>query len=302
MLARRAFVAGAAALAAAGHPSAARAFIETAADGYTRTPAQQARALLDAVAVIAATQLMLRSVWRAPQAFPPFAPMAYYVARGQDGDFPGEPVVWLNVDHPELKSPRISRLTDEIPLLTELLLASVDVKPRGVPSLGLEMLGPDERRSATAALAGRVAVVAKYSPYTALTDAEFARLAFPYAVLRQMTPGIAGVMRLLTPAAEMPPDEPYAAYVGRGTDARVPRGWGIVRVAAPGILDTLPGKDALVRAYVLATADAQSADGAMKRAYDAARAQDDIARGDRWAARRAFAAPHAAQVGTLLGG
>ena len=38
-----------------------------------------------------------------------------------------------------------------------------------------------------------MAVVAKYSPYAQVSDTDFARLAFPYAVLRQMTPGIGGV-------------------------------------------------------------------------------------------------------------
>ena len=297
MLPRRAFVAGAAALATAGftaarRPSAAHAFVDTMTGAPARTPAEQARATLDAVAVISATQLAVRTVWRAPEPFPPLAPVAYYVARGRDPDYPNDPVIWLNVDHPELKSPRISRLTDEIPLLTELLLASVDVRPRGVPSLGLERLEPEKRRTTAAALAGKVAVVAKYSPYVPVTDAEFARLAFPYAVLRQMTPGIAGVTRVLMRTSEMPREEPYAVYAGRG----------IVHVVAPGVFDSRSGKDALVRAFVLATADLQAPDSTVKRAYESARAQDDTARDDRWAARRAFAAPYVAQVTTLLGG
>ena len=292
MLPRRAFVAGAAALVTAGRASAAHAFVDTMTGGRARTPAEQARATLDAVAVISATQLAVRTVWHAPEPFPPLAPVAYYVARGHDPDYPNDPVIWLNVDHPELKSPRISRLTDEIPLLTELLLASVDVRPRGVPSLGLERLEPEKRRTTAAAIAGKVAVIAKYSPYVPVTDAEFARLAFPYAVLRQMTPGIAGVARVLTRPSDMPREEPYAAYAGRG----------IVHVVAPGAFESGPGKEALVRAFVLATADLQPADSNVKRGYETARAQDETARGDAWAARRAFAAPYVAQVTTLLGG
>ena len=291
MLSRRAFVAGTAACAAAA-PSVARAFVDTTVTGEVRTPAEQARTTLDAVSVVSATQLAVRNVWRAPAPFPPLAPVAYYVARGRDADYPNEPVIWLNVDHPELKSPRLSRLTDEIPLLTELLIASVDIRPRGVPSLGLEKLGSEKRRSTAVTLAGKVAVIAKYSPYPAVTDAEFARLAFPYAVLRLMTPGIDGVARRLTRPADMPREEPYAVYVGRGT----------VHVVAPGVFESAPGKEALVRAYVLAAADAETADSAVKRAYEAARAQDDAASGDRWAARRAFAAPYVTQVATLLGG
>jgi len=292
MLPRRAFVAGAAALVAAGRPRVAQAFVETIDGGQAHTATEQARTILDAVAVIAATELSVRTVWRAPAVFPPLAPIASYVARGQDADYPNEPVIWLNVDHPELKSPRAARLTDEIPLLTELLLASVDVRPRRAPSLGLETLEPTKRRSVAATIAGKVAVVAKYSPYATISEAEFARLAFPYAVLRQMTPGIDGVARLVTRAPEMPREEPFAVYAGRG----------IVRVVAPGSFDTGPGKDALVRAFVLATADAQAPESGVKRAYEAARAQDDTANGDRWRARRAFAAPYAAQVAVLLGG
>jgi hypothetical protein len=289
MLPRRVFVAGAAAFAVAGPPLAARAFVETAAGG-ARSPAEQARTILDAVAVITATQLVVRTVWRAPTPFPPIAPIACYVARGHDPDYPDEPVIWLNVDHPELKSPRAARLTDEIPLLTELLLASADVRPRRAPSLGLEELEPIKRRSTAATLAGKVAVVAKYSPYTTVSEAEFARLAFPYAVLRQMTPGIDGVARTVTRASDMPREEPYAAYTGHG----------VVRVIAPGVFDTAAGKHALVRAYVLATADAQASDSAVKRAYETARA-DDAAHGDRWTARRAFAAPYVTQVAALRG-
>jgi hypothetical protein len=292
MLPRRAFVAGAAALVAAGRPRVAAAFVETIDGGQAHTATDQARAILDSVAVISATELAVRTVWRAPAVFPPLAPIASYVARGQDADYPNEAVIWLNVDHPELKSPRAARLTDEIPLLTELLLASVDVHPRRVPSLGLETLEPTKRRAVAATLAGKVAVVAKYSPYATISEAEFARLAFPYAVLRQMTPGIDGVARLITRAPDMPREEPFAVYAGRG----------IVRVVAPGSFDAGPGKDALVRAFVLATADSQASDSAVKRAYEAARAQDDVAPGDRWHARRAFAAPYAAQVAVLLGG
>ncbi|HWT06880.1 MAG TPA: hypothetical protein VN224_14045 [Xanthomonadales bacterium] len=291
MLPRRAFIAGGAALAVAGPSSGASAFVEAAPGGGARTAAEQARTILDAVAVITATQLVVRTVWRAPTPFPPIAPIACYVARGHDPDYPDEPVIWLNVDHPELKSPRAARLTDEIPLLTELLLASADVRPRRAPSLGLEELEPIKRRSTAATLAGKVAVVAKYSPYATVTEAEFARLAFPYAVLRQMTPGIDGVARIITRAPDMPREEPYAAYAGRG----------VVRVIAPGAFDSAAGKQALVRAYVLATADEQPSDSAVKRAYETARA-DDAAHGDRAAAaRRAFAAPYVAQVAALLG-
>ena len=300
MLPRRAFIAGSAALACAGWSSAAHAFVDTTTDGTPRTSAQQAHTILDAVAVITATQLVVRTVWRAPAPFPPLAPIACYVARGHDPDYPDDAVIWLNVDHPELKSPRAARLTDEIPLLTELLLASADVRPRGTPSLGLENLDAIKRRSTATTLAGKVAVVAKYSPYATVSEAEFARLAFPYAVLRQMTPGIDGVARLITRASDMPREEPYAVYAGRDADARAPHGWGAVHVVAPGNFDSAAGRQALVRAFVFATADAQPVESAVKRAYQAARTED-AAHGDRWAARHAFAAPYVSQVTALLG-
>lgn len=299
MVSRRAFVAGTAALLAAGRSSAAPAFVETTTSGQPHTPADQARTTLETVAVIAATHIAVRTVWRPPSQFPDIAPIAYYTGRGAEPD-PDRPVIWLNPDHPELISPRVSRLTDEIPLLTELLLASVDVRAKGLPSLGLEQLEPAKRRAAATTLASNAAVIAKYSPYPTVSDAEFARRAFAFAVLRQLTPGIGGVAPIVA-ASAMPPDEPYAVYLGRGADARAPHGWGVIHIVSPAIVETARGYEAWVRAFVLATADEQPADSAVKRAYDAARAQDEAAHGDRYAARRAFAAPYVTQVAALFG-
>ena len=297
MIARGRFVAGAAAALVAA-PRAAHAFIETTPSGDTG--AADAKATLDAVAVIAAMNLSIRTVWRPPAAFPAIAPIAYYAGRDGGGSASKEPVVWLNPDHPELVSPRISRLTDEVPLFTELLLASVDARTR-MPSLGLEKLAPAERRAAAAVIAAKVAVVAKYTPYVAVDDVEFARRAFAFAVLRQMTPGIGGVAPVPAPASAMPRDEPLVTYAGIGADPSVPRDWGVIKMA---LTDTASPRflDAYTRAFVLATADRQPPESDVKRAYDAARARDDAGRdGDRWAARRAFAAPYAAQVAALFG-
>jgi len=52
---------------------------------------------------------------------------------------------------------------------------------------------------------------------------------------------------------------------------------------------------------VLATADRQPPSSDVKRAYDAAAAADAGSSGDRWAARRAFAAPYTVQVAALFG-
>ena len=300
MVARRTFVAASAALLAAAVPPRARAFVETQSSGEPRTPNGQARTTLETVAVIAATHLTVRTVWRPPSVFPEIAPVAYYPGRGADPRYPEEIVVWLNPDHPELISPRVSRLTDEIPLFTELLLASVDAHASGLPSLGLESLDPVKRRAAATALASNAAVIAKYSPYPQIDDAEFARRAFAFAVLRQMTPGIGGVAPIEVAPSVMPREEPLAAYVGRYADARAPHGWGVIHLAG-GSIDSPSGYEAWVRAWVLATADRQPADSAVKRAYEAARTQDEASPGDHYAARRAFAAPYVTQVTALFG-
>jgi hypothetical protein len=262
MVGRRAFLAGAAAILAAAVPRAGSA-VETAADAANRKSAE-GRQTLDAVDVLFATLPRVRIVWRAPAAFPPLTPIAYYAGRGGDSANPDEPAIWLNPDHPELVSPRLSRLTDEIPLFTELLLASVDLRARGTPPLGLEGLAGDRRRLAAAELAGRVAVVTRFTSYPAVDDAEFARRAFAFAVLRQMTLALG------------------ALDAGRGALER-------------------PDLEAWIRTFVLATADRQPGDSEVRAAYESARSRDAAASGDRFAARRAFAAPYVNQVAELLG-
>jgi hypothetical protein len=299
MVNRRAFVGGALALAVAARPSRALA-IETPGGPGRDSP--DGRITLDAVDVVVAAQTVVRTVWRPPAQFPPFAPVAYYAGRGGDEAYPDQPAIWLNPDHPELVSPRASRLTDEIPLLTELLLASADVPLRGVPSLGLEQLAGDARRRAATSLADRIAVVAKYSPYPTVDDAEFARRAFAFAVLRQMTPHIGGVLQLPAPAGANGRSAEAAFYAGRDADPRAPRGWGVVYADPERVARDREGYDSLLRAFVLATADRQPPESEVKRAYDAALARDQAARnGDRWSARRLFAAPYVRQVAALFG-
>lgn len=299
MVNRRAFVGGALASTATAWPLRAHA-IETPGGPGRDSP--DGRITLDAVAVVVATQTVVRTVWRPPAQFPPNAPVAYYAGRGGDDAYPDEPVIWLNPDHPELVSPRASRLTDEIPLLTELLLASADVPLRGAPSLGLEQLAGDARRRAATSLADRIAVVARYSPYPAVDDTEFARRAFAFAVLRQMTPHIGGVAPLPPPAgATFRSGEP-AVYAGRDADPRAPRGWGVIYADMDRVARDRDGFESWVRAFVLATADRQPPESEVKRAYDAALARDQAPRnGDRWTSRRLFAEPYVRQVAALLG-
>ena len=300
MVSRRAFVAATSATVAF-LPSAGRAFVQTS--GAPGPQDDEGRTVLTAVSVITATQRVVRTVWRPPSLFPANATIALYVARGGDGRYADERVIWLNPDHPELVSPRISRLTDEVPLLTEYLIASVDLKLsiEGAPSLGLERVAGDARREAATSLAGRVAVVSKYTPFTAVDDAEFARRTFAFAVLRQMTPQIGGVAPF-PDASKLPPGE-NAVYAGRDVDARAPAGWGVIYASADldRVLQSPKGYESWVRAFVMATADRQPPASDVKRAYDAAAARDATATGDRWAARRAFAAPYVAQVAALFG-
>ena len=261
MVSRRGFVGSAAALMAAAVPRAGGAV--GTPDGPHRNSAD-GRLTLDAVEVLIATLPRVRIVWKPAPAFPPLIPIAYYAGRGGDAANPDQPAVWLNPDHPELVSPRRSRLTDEIPLSTELLLASVDVRPAGVPSLGLDQLAPERRRLEAASLAARVAVVARFTPYPAVDDAEFERRAFAFAVLRRMTLETGGL------------DQDRGGHEG-------------------------PEVEPWIQRFVLAAAAHAAAESEVRSAYEAARRQDEAAGADRWAARRAFAAPYVDQVRALLG-
>jgi hypothetical protein len=261
MVSRRGFVGAVSAFVVA-VPRAAAA-VETPAGGAGRDSAD-GRLTLDAVDVLIATLPRVRLVWKPPAALPPLEPIAYYAGLGGDEAHADEPAIWLSAEHPELVSPRRSRLIDEIPLSTELLLASVDARLPRVPSLGLAQLEPGPRRLAAASLAARVAVVARFTPFPAVDDAEFARRAFAFSVLRQMTADAGGIAR------------ERAGHDG-------------------------PEFEAWIRRFVLAAAARHDADGEVRSAYEAARKQDEAARDDRSAMRRAFAAPYVDQVAALLG-
>jgi hypothetical protein len=299
MVSRRAFIAATSAAAALA-PSKASPFVETS-PGAPGPPSDEGRAMLAVVSVIVAMQQLVRTVWRPPGLFPSFAPIAYYVGRGGDAHFPNDRVIWFNPDHPELVSPRISHLGDDVPFFTELLVASVEaeIKVRGAPSLGLERVPVGKRREAAAALAARAAVVTKYTPFVAVDDAEFAHRAFAFAVLEQMTPQIGGVAALAD-ASKLPSGE-AAVYAGHDVDRRAPAGWGVIYADFDRISIDQPGYESWLRAFVLATADRQPPSSEVKRAYDAAAATDAASSGDRWAARRAFSAPYVVQVAALFG-
>jgi len=299
MVSRRACIAATSAAVAALAQSRASAFVETSPGAGP--PSDEGRKTLAAVSVIAAMQQIVRTVWRPPELFPPFAPIAYYVGRGSDGHFPNDRVIWFNPDHPELVSPRISRLTDDVPFFTELLIVSAErpITITGAPSLGLERVSGTARREAAATLADRVAVVAKYTPFVAVDDAEFARRTFAFAVLKQMTPQIGGVAAFAD-TSKLPPGE-AAVYAGHDVDRRAPAGWGVIYADFDRISIDQPGYESWVRAFVVATADREPPTSNVKRAYDAAAATDATSTGDRWTARRAFAAPYVTQVAALFG-
>lgn len=298
MVSRRTFIAATSTAVAALAPPPAYPYVDTSPG--VGPASDEGRAMLAVVSVIAAMTQVTRTVWRPPGLFPAFAPVAYYVGRGGDGHFPHDMVIWFNPDHPELVSPRISRLDDEVPYFTELLVASTDaaVTITGAPSLGLDRVATADRRQAAAALAARAAVVTKYTPFVPVDDAEFARRAFAFVVLKQMTPQIGGVAPF-DDVSKVPPGE-AAVYAGRDVDRRAPAGWGVI-YADLNRVSIQPGFESWVRAFVLATADRQPPMSEVKGAYDAAAATDAASSGDRWAARRAFAAPYVRQVAALFG-
>jgi hypothetical protein len=294
MTPRRTFVAGLAGLAFAPFACPAGSRAETTeSSGSPMTAA--ARHIADAVAAIVGAQLVTRIVWRPPSRFPGFAPLAYYVGLS-DPQYPDQMVIWLNPDHPELVSPRQSYVGDDTPLIVELLLASVDLRPGDIPKIGLRELDPSKRRAAAVELAGRVTVVAQFTPYPAVDDTEFARRGFAFAVIRQMTPGIGGVAAVRRPTVRMPAFDPLAYYAGRVADPDAPPGWGVI-LLVPESFTTTDGYAAYVRAFVLATADLQPAPSPVKRAYDAAFAEDAASHSGE--ARHTFAAPYVAQVQAL---
>ncbi len=295
---RRAFVRALAAVLASAAGARTASAENTTPSGSQFT--DQGQLMLAVAGAIELTMHGVQIVWRPPSLFPADAPIACYVGLGGDTAYPDRRVIWLNPDHPELVSPRRSHLTDEVPLMTELLVASVDMPAGDAPPLGLDKVSGTARREAAFALATRVAVVAKYSPYEQVDDAEFASRRFAFAVLRQMTPGIGGVAQLVVAAAKMPADEPLACYAGRDIDPNVPAGWGVIDSVGGNVRASADGFEAWVRAFTLATADAQPPDSAVKRAYDEARRRDDAA-GGHDANRRSFAAPYVKQVSALFG-
>ena len=250
-------------------------------------------------------QTQILRIWKPASAFPVWSPLALPKRlTPEDGT---TATVWINVDHRELMTPRTSHPEDDAPVIAAVIAGTLDLN---LPDQGwrhlaavLDLVPPPQRYGIVAEL-GKL-VVSRYNVHTApsVSDAEFAREAFPFEVIRNMTPGVPGVDAEEVPAGTaMPKDAPLIAYVGR-TDARHPGApviWGDTARAPANFQNTPAFLDLYMRAYVLATADMQPAGTPEKRGYDEARAADERSGPGSYAARYAFAAPYLARVRALV--
>jgi hypothetical protein len=244
-------------------------------------------------------------VWKPASALPPGSPLALPQRRTrEDGD---SAVVYINVDHLELMTPRSSHPADEDPIVAAVIAGTLDLKlaTPGWKHLAAVLDGtPPEARYQTVAELGKL-LVSSFGVRTApgISDEEFAREAFPFAVIRNMTPGVPGVNADEPPAGSvMPKDAKLIAYVGR-TDARypgVPMIWGDSKHAPANFTQSPEFLEIYMRAYTLATADMEPPESPEKRAYDEARAADERAGPGIYAARYAFAAPYLPRVRALV--
>ena len=244
-------------------------------------------------------------MWKPASAFPAWSPLALPKRRTPDDG--GVAVVWVNVDHRELMTPRSSHLDDQHPIVAAVIAGTLDLNldEPGWKHLG-EQLGrmqPGTQYPLIAEL-GKL-LVSRYGVRTApgMSDETFTREAFPFEVIRNMTPGVPGVDADEPPAGTaMPKDAPQIAYVGR-TDPRHPGTpviWGDVKHAPPNFTQSPEFLELYMRAYVLATADMQPPGSPEKLAYDAAKASDERTGAGVYAARYAFAAPYLPRVRALV--
>ena len=244
-------------------------------------------------------------VWKPASALPAYSPLALPKRRTRDeGD---NAVVYINVDHLELMTPRTTHPADEDPIVAAVIAGTLD---RNLATPGwmhlkeqLNGLPPGAPYHLITEL-GKL-LVASRGVRTApgVSDEEFAREAFPFAVIRNMTPGVPGVNADEPPAGgAMPKGAGLMVYVGR-TDARypgVPVIWGDTKHAPANFTESPEFLDLYIRTYTLATADMQPPESPEKRAYDEARAADERAGSGTYAARNAFAASYVPRVRALV--
>jgi hypothetical protein len=245
-------------------------------------------------------------LWQPPQAFPKFAPLAMYVPKGVDPAIPDAARLWIHVDHRELMTPRTSHPDDEDPVIAQTILAAGELNLPDLTWLKLatmfKVTTPSERTFIATKITPLVREAFTPAPPTPrVSDAEFAAEAFPFEVVRLMTPGLPGVARDAPPAGTMPAGSPLVAYAGR-TDARhagTPTVWSTSEVfKTMGRTDAYD--DAFIRAFVLAAADTQPAGSAEKRGYDEALKRDEAAGAGTYTARMAFAAAYVPRVRKLV--
>jgi hypothetical protein len=245
-------------------------------------------------------------LWRIPSAFPKFAPLALYVPNGVDPEYPNAAKIWINVEHRELMTPRTSHPDDEDPVLAQTILAAGELNLPDLTWLKIATLFKVATLSERAFFASKLAPFVRDAftpapPTPRVSDAEFAAEAFPFEVVRLMTPGIPGIVRDAPPNATMPAGSPLLAYGGRA-DARhagMPVVWG-TNDAFKAMKGTEEYTNAFISAFVLAAADTQPAGSAEKRGYDEALERDEAAGAGTYAARSAFAAAYVPRVRKLV--
>lgn len=236
--------------------------------------------------------------WHAAGEMPAESPLAFAEPQGPGG--PAVPLIWLNLDHRELATPRQSHPDDDVPVLAATILAMLEL---GTLAGGawddaarrLKALPRARHASALLPLAQSL----EHQGVTLapkVTDAEFADDAFPFDVVRLLTVGQAEgtiAVDVPPPHVPMPAGAPLVAYAGRN-DPRHPNVRAIwTRRDASRHVPGFP--EAYTVALILAAADAQP-NGTVRRAYDEARAADQRAGSGVFAARAAFAEPYIARV------
>jgi hypothetical protein len=280
----------------AGGPTAAGAQ-STADFTLSRTDMQQI--------VATVKQIRIVRVWKPASALPAFSPLALPKRRtAADGD---SAQVWINIDHLELMTPRISQPSDEDAVVAAAIGGTLDLH-LDIPGwkhleTHLNAMAPGDRYPTIIELGKLLVSAFGVRTKPGVSDDEFERELFPFAVIRNMTPGVPGVNADELPAgATMPKDAPLIAYIGR-TDVRYPGTpviWGDSKHTPPNFTKAPEFLDLYMRAYILATADMQAANTPEKQAYEAARASDERSGPGTYAARYAFAAPYLPRVRALV--
>lgn len=244
-------------------------------------------------------------VWKPASALPALSPLALPKRRTRDeGD---AAVVYINVDHLELMTPRAAHPADEDPVVAAVIAGTLDLNLAAPGWVHLKeqlnSLPPGASYHIITELGQLLVASRGVRTAPGVSEEEFARAAFPFAVIRNMTPGVPGVNADEPPAGSaMPKGAGLMAYVGR-TDPRypgVPVIWGDTKHAPPNFTESPEFRDLYIRTYTLATAGMQPPESPEKRGYDEARAADERAGSGTYAARNAFATPYVPRVRALV--